>query len=191
MRTHTITWAVTALLVGLAITAAPTVAAGQGLAPQTPVANQGTSTSASADLAIVPLRIEVTLSRYDGEKRIESLPFALSVNASGNETTLSVANRIQAPMLLDGKEASYNIGTIMAARATALQGGRFDVSLTVNDTSAVVAKDSTRGSAPILRSFSASNHLILRDGQRAQLASARDKMSGEVTNVDVTLNVVK
>jgi hypothetical protein len=33
--------------------------------------------------------------------------------------------------------------------------------------------------------------MILKDGQSAQFTAATDKINGEVTRVDVTLNVVK
>jgi hypothetical protein len=49
----------------------------------------------------------------------------------------------------------------------------------------------TLNEVPIIRNFTSTNELTLRDGQSAQFTAATDRISGEVTRVDVTLNVVK
>jgi hypothetical protein len=44
---------------------------------------------------------------------------------------------------------------------------------------------------PTLRTFSATNTLILKDGQTAQFTAAADKTTGEVVRVDITMKVEK
>jgi hypothetical protein len=44
---------------------------------------------------------------------------------------------------------------------------------------------------PMFRSFNSSVRLLLRDGQTTQYASATDPVIGELTKIDVTLNVLK
>lgn len=44
---------------------------------------------------------------------------------------------------------------------------------------------------PTFRTFTSSQTLILKDGQTTQFTTATDRVSGEVTKVDVTLTVVK
>jgi hypothetical protein len=46
-------------------------------------------------------------------------------------------------------------------------------------------------SHPSFRSFHAAFDLLLRDGQSAQYATATDPVNGEVTKLDLTMNVVK
>jgi len=43
----------------------------------------------------------------------------------------------------------------------------------------------------MLRSFNSSFQVLLRDGQTNQYTSATDPVTGEVTKIDVTLNVLK
>jgi len=65
--------------------------------------------------------------------------------------------------------------------------------LTIEDSS--VYSDLPAGSKspdhPSFRTFKATNSLVLRDGQTAQFTMATDKLTGEVTKVDVTLTVSK
>jgi hypothetical protein len=67
--------------------------------------------------------------------------------------------------------------------------------MTVTDSS--VQLDSTeRGKAlasnvPMFRSFDSSFQVLLRDGQTTQYTTATDPVSGEMTKIDVTLNVLK
>ena len=46
-------------------------------------------------------------------------------------------------------------------------------------------------SLPVIRSFRASNNVVLRDGQTRQFTAAADRITGEVVKVDVTLRVAK
>jgi hypothetical protein len=103
----------------------------------------------------------------------------------------------------DGKAAatksySYrNVGTNIDCLATALGGGIFRLTITVEDSSihldpaqkpaaAQVATD-----IPSFRSFNSSFTILLKDGQTTQYTSATDPVSGEVMRIDVTLNVMK
>jgi hypothetical protein len=79
--------------------------------------------------------------------------------------------------------------------ATPLNDGRFQVSLTIEDSSVYAdAREtgmlSTNG-APVFRTFRSTNTLVLRDGQSRQVTTATDRVSGEVIRAEVTLTVVK
>jgi hypothetical protein len=82
-----------------------------------------------------------------------------------------------------------NVGTNMACGANQLEDGRFRLFLTVNDSSVMSSKDAS--GYPSFQSFTTQNYLILRDGQTAQYIAATDKVTGEVTKVDVTVTVLK
>jgi hypothetical protein len=46
-------------------------------------------------------------------------------------------------------------------------------------------------SLPVIRSFRASNNVVLKDGQTRQFTAAADRITGEVVKVDVTLKVAR
>lgn len=151
------------------------------------------------------LKVQVVISRYQGEKKISSQPYTLSVAANGPRATLRMGTQVPVPSGPvsagpDGKTppALYNyrsVGTSIECTARALDDGRYRLELTVDDSSVVAddpgAQPLTRG-APQFRSFQISGETaVLRDGQSTQLTTAAEKISGEVAKVDVTLNVVK
>jgi hypothetical protein len=174
---------------------------------------QDKSTSASAKAAstapaptaaapTVPLRIQVVISRYEGDKKISSLPYVLSVTA-GRTATLRMGTKVPVestsytPIATGGAGVnpltSYtysDVGTNIDCGTTALDDGRFKLELTVEDSS---VEDQARGAIdrPSFRSFRGQNSLVLKDGQTTQFTTAVDKVSGVVTKVDVLLTVVK
>jgi hypothetical protein len=151
-----------------------------------------------------PIQLQVVVSRYQGEKKISSLPYLLSVNPDGRKTSLRMGAEVPialpaAPASARGEKpvpaSSYNyraIGTNIDCAATAAAGNQFRLTLDIEDSS-VYPDDQPRAvkGVPMFRSFKLSNTLLLRDGQSTQLTSAADKISGEVLKIDVTLTVVK
>jgi len=168
-------------------------------------------------LDYVPLRVQVVIARYQGDKKLSSMPYTLSVNASPNSSPgtanlrmgakIPVAMTAFTPIKVEGKEAkdlptggtpvSYNyqdVGTNIDCFATAMDGGRFRLLLVVDDTSVYgdeTVKKTTEPQTPSFRSFKATDQMILKDGQTQQFTAAVDKISGEVTRVEVTVTVVK
>jgi hypothetical protein len=160
------------------------------------------STAPTAAAPTVPLRIQVVISRYEGDKKISSLPYVLSVTA-GRTATLRMGTKVPVestsytPIATGGAGVnpltSYtysDVGTNIDCGTTALDDGRFKLELTVEDSS---VEDQARGAIdrPSFRSFRGQNSLVLKDGQTAQFTTAVDKVSGVVTKVDVLLTVVK
>ena len=155
-----------------------------------------------------PLKLVVVISRYQGEKKVSSLPYTLSVNAPGapqsNHANLRMGAKIpvmtMAMPVLDGKQMAggpvqyQDVGTNIDCDATTLEDGRYRLSLSVEDTSiypdAVADKGVVPGN-PSFRSFRATDSMVLKDGGTAQFTTATDKVSGEIVKVDVTLTVVK
>lgn len=169
---------------------------------------QGAGPSADA----TPLKVQIVLSRYQGEKRVSSMPYALSVNVLGNPHnsndrpsgvgTLRMGSKIPIKMMIGpvvegqkmpaaGPVMYQDVGTNIDCRTYALGDGRFAIEITVDDTSVYADESGKTPDQPSFRSFRATNSMILRDGQSGQFTSAVDKVSGEVTRVDVTLTVVK
>ena len=153
-----------------------------------------------------PIQVQVVVSRYQGEKKVSSLPYSLSVNTDSRKTSLRMGAEVPIPITIQpatpargekpaSPTTSYNyrsIGTNIDCSAAAAAGSQFRLTLEIEDSS-VYPDDQSRTpkGVPLFRSFKLSNTLLLKDGQSAQLTSAADKISGEVLKVDVTLTVVK
>ncbi len=154
--------------------------------------------------ALVPLKIQLVISRTAGEKKISSLPYTLWVTANGRgETNLRMGVEVPVPQRVTSKEGepaaqSYNyrpVGTNIDCSAVTVPDGWFNVTITLNDSaiqfdSKEVARQGATG-LPSFRNFTSRFSILLKDGQTAQYTSATDPVSGEVLKVDVTLNVLK
>ena len=159
-----------------------------------------------AAAAVTPVRISVVVSRFQGEKKLSSLPYTLSVNA-GSRGTLRMGAKVPVNMMMtanmpkdfpQGGPVQYqDVGTSIDCSVSAAQDdGRFRVEITIDDSSVYGdAPNPTDNKPPpgnpSFRSFRASDSMVLRDGQTSQFTTATDKVSGEIVKVDVTLNVVK
>ena len=165
------------------------------------------------DKPIIPLQVQIVISRYQGERKISSLPYTLVVNANLNKTSLRLGSQVPivstsyTPTAPDNKDAkpaplqSYQykqIGTNIDCTARTLPDGRFQLDLAVDDQSVYSDDRSTKAPAgvtiaaiPSFLSFTSTNTVILKDGQSMQYTTATDKVTGEVTKLDVTLTVVK
>jgi len=157
---------------------------------------QGQQPSTRQEKPLTPLKVVVTISRWDGTKQTSNLPFTMWVNSNdGPPTTLNMSQRFAyAAGKTDKGEASYgyqNVGTTLTCTSSTQEDGRFRVQLTINDTSIAPGNQKDAAGAPNFLSFSSTNYLLLRDGQSAQYTAATDKVSGEVTKVDVTISVLK
>ena len=163
-----------------------------------------------AAVTITPVKLQIVISRYQGEKRVSSMPYNLSINARDDNApgpshaSLRMGAKVPVVMMAmanvpkdapQGGPIQYqDVGTNIDCDATMLADGRFRVQITVDDTS-VFPDDqptsaATKGS-PSFRSFRASDAMILKDGQTSQFTTATDKVSSETVRVDVTLTVVK
>ncbi len=149
---------------------------------------------------LTPLRLVVTISRYEAEKRVSSHPYTIWLNTNDGQTTrLTTGQQVPIPTTVFSsgpgsagpmRSVNYqNIGTNISARATQTGDGRFRVSLDVEDSSVVPAKDSD--GFPTLKSLKTTNLLLLTDGQNAEFLAASDKVTGEVTRIAVTVTVLK
>jgi hypothetical protein len=150
----------------------------------------------------VPLRIQLVLSRYQGDKKLSSVPYVLIVTSNEPRTSLRMGVSIPIPTG-GGAAGGYNyrdVGTNIDCSASTAADGAYKVWLTVSDSS-VYFSDRDRlapgqvpvniASPPSLRSFTSNFTILLRDGQTAQYTSATDQVSGEQLKIDATLNVLK
>jgi hypothetical protein len=160
-----------------------------------------------------PLKVQLTLTRLTGEKKISSVPYMVGVLTNAEKTSLRLGVQVPVIQTVFGAktdaataipQSSYtyrNVGTNIDCQAQDIGNGSFRLSITVEDSAIHV--DGPAGSAedrqhtarvrdvPAFRSFYASFSTVLRDGQTMQYASATDPVSGEVMRIDVGLSLAK
>ena len=195
----------------IAITLAATLSAQNPPTPIPPPVEQPAQpiprAASVAKAPAIPLEVQVVLARYQGEKRISSMPYVLAVNANGAVASLNMGADVAVPSTTftpAGSGAtpsplvSFNyrsVGTSITCNATTTsEDGRFEVVLGVDDNSVYVKEENPPpglAGMPSFRSFRSRNTLLLRDGQTRQYTAATDRVSGETIRIDVTLKVVK
>jgi hypothetical protein len=201
---RSMTMARAAAVAGVLATSLPATMAAQQSTPQAP------------QKPIVPAKVEVVLTRYDGDKKTSSLPFSLYVNINesrgGSPQTLDYASRTSVRMGVDVPVGSVtststqgvtttkpdyrNVGTNIDCGGVTTDDGRFKLSLSITDSSIFTNDQTGRGvpraaDSSAFRQFSTSNTVTVKEGQTMQFAMATDKITGEVLKVDVTLTVLK
>jgi glucose/arabinose dehydrogenase len=200
----------TALIV--AALAMPVVAAAQETKPAaTPAAQEVKPTPAPSPApAQTALKVQLVLSRYQGEKKISSVPYSLTVISAREPTRLRMSVQVPVPSTTFGGNnspiVSYtlkDVGTNIDCWAeNGQERGVYRLNMTVSDTSAIPASSLSfvkagegqqRGELPVFvfRNFTSTFNVLLRDGQTGQFTSATDPVSGEVLKIDATLNVLK
>jgi Flp pilus assembly secretin CpaC len=185
---RTIIWMAAGLLCGVAAMAQDS----KDAAPK-PVALRGETVNA------IPLRLNILLTRQQGEKKVSSRPYSMLLHApsspADNRVELFVG--AQVPFLAGGTEqpatlSFKNAGVSLRADAGILPDGRYRLAVKFDDSSVVAPDGATAGAVgPVIRVFTASTNLFLRDGESASFASAIDPLTGESVKADVTLNVLK
>jgi hypothetical protein len=153
------------------------------------------------------LRVQLLISRFQGEKKIGSLPYAFTVTAgSGNHARMRMGVDTPVPYSVQEEVGGVkkwvpggfnykNVGTNIDCSARDLGDGRYLLNISVENSSALADADRSAGvattGAPLFRRFESSLDPVLRDGQTIQTVAATDSVSGEVVKIDVTLNVMK
>lgn len=152
--------------------------------------------------ALTTLRVQVVLSRYDGDKKISSMPYTLMVIAGGGRDT-RLGMGVQVPLQTIANNtvtiAYKDVGTDIICRVNEPSENRFEFMLTIQQSALYVAETGAKGTServsiggnPILRSFDSFFTFLLRDGETKQLATATDPVNGNILKVDVTANVMK
>ena len=154
--------------------------------------------------AIVPLKVTVVFSEYDGERKLSSLPYTLFLKASEEHRDYfgKVRMGVRVPIWIGGKDSGVqyqDIGSNIDCTAHLVGDNRFLLDLGLERSSVYSPKDDHSSDQrpdeqphqPLVRQFRANLALMLRDGQTTQSTMATDPLNGHTTRVEVTLNVVK
>jgi len=160
------------------------------------------------------LRVQVVISRFQGEKKLASLPYAFTVTVNGRPVRMRMG--IDTPVAVataaseSGKPMTTsfqyrNVGTNIDCSARDAGDGRYGLMLTVENSSALALEKGPSGGislggplvdanptgSPLFRRFDTNIDPVMRDGQTIQTIASTDPVTGEVVKIDVTLNVVK
>jgi hypothetical protein len=156
---------------------------------------------------VTPIRVQVILAEYDGEKKISSLPYTLLLNAErprGGKASIRMGLRV--PVVVSGaengpKQFQYqDLGTNLDGWAGKTDDGGFDLHLAVERSlvysptlqkSMGVDGTAILSTQPVIQQFKTEFDAPMRDGQTLQSTLATDPVSGRVTKVEVTVNKVK
>jgi hypothetical protein len=149
--------------------------------------------------AAVGLKVDLLISRHDGERRISAVPYTLFVVPNSRQARVRLG--IDVPIAVKDGEVRYrNVGTNVDCQAVWVGPGQYRLEVVVEQSSLYSPETSRKavgpgaspavGEQPVFRSFSSAIVLVLADGQSVQ-SLATDPVSGEVLKVDVTLSRVK
>ena len=158
-----------------------------------------------------PLKVQVVIARFQGEKKIASAPYMLAItanNASRELARLRIGTEVPIATPPSGSSADGKtptpagiqyrpVGTNIDCTVRRVDDTSFEVQLTIEQSSVVDDEQQkfqtprAVPNAPAFRSFRFTNSAVLRDGQTTQFTNAADALTGEVVRIDVTLNVVK
>jgi hypothetical protein len=149
------------------------------------------------------LRVQVVISRFQGEKKVASLPYTLSVTVEGRpvrmrmgvDTPVAVATAAADAAKPMTTSLQYrNVGTNIDCNARDAGEGRYHLFLSVENSSAYLGgplADANATGSPLFRRFDTNIDPVMRDGQSIQTIASTDPVTGEVVKIDVTLNVVR
>lgn len=165
---------------------------------------------ANATPANIPhLRVDILLTEYAGDKKVNSLPYALHVGASdfvhglhADEANLRMGVRVPfAAGPLTGPSTQYeyqNIGTNIDVQAFEIDAGTYRLQCNVErtavsspDQEANLQQGRNLASLPVLSNFSSKFELSLHDGESGEGLSATDPFNGHMMKIEVTIHVVK
>ena len=154
------------------------------------------------------VRVQITFTEYDGEKKIKSLPYALLLQARNDVPGTKIRMGSRVPVYTGGEHGSMqylDVGTNIDCRASVTQDSRYRLSMSLErswvegDVFVPVQKPagSTNDPAvgqfaqPIIRQFRSENNVTMRDGQTIETNFATDPVSGKVIKLEVSINVAK
>jgi len=156
------------------------------------------------------LKVQVTITETDGEKKVVNLPYSYYLRAGEGGpaaawTKLRLGNRIPVYVGKENAMQYLDVGTSIDSRAYSSENGRFDITLNLERSwvEGDVLVSMERASAqttdarvgpfhePIIRQFKTELTLTMRDGQTTQSTQAADPLSGKIMSITVTINVVK
>jgi hypothetical protein len=153
----------------------------------------------------IPVKVQVVFSEYDGDKKVKSLPYSISLNAMRTPDTfnpwtkLRIGNRVP-----NGQMQYLEVGTNIDSRVIRNDDGRYALQLNVerswfNSSIGVPQKSTSETSEttpsqfkdPIIQQFKSELNITVREGEIVESTLATDPLSGKVTKIQVSVSAVK
>lgn len=178
-----------------------------------PVLAQGTT----PPLASQPAQLDITLTRYQGDKKIGTAPFVVMLNAARNVPYTTVESGLDIPIGTSNSdttqtsgaqgnspravrtqkvETTYRtVGTRISCSVSRADESTYVVYLDVRD-SRVLERDIARRvsaatTANLFRTLSHTSSLQMKEGETKLFAVLADQASGETVKIDVKLTILK
>ena len=143
------------------------------------------------------IKLQVVLSRYDGDKKLSSLPYTLSL-VPGQPGNIRAGAEIAVPTTTMGGDkamVSYTmqqVGSQIDATVTPTSDGKYNLKLSVTDRSVVTGAQAAQGGMPNVPSFRnmvSTSQAIMSGGETMQFTASSDRAANETFRIDVTLTV--
>ena len=139
-------------------------------------------------------RLQVVLSRFNGDKRVANQPYVVVTVANGSRKLLRVGAEVPigsgAGAGTKENPGYKSVGTNIRADVTLYDDGRYLVNVNV-ESSSPYADAQEKAGRPAFRNFNLDGAAYLKDGQTAEIATATDNITGEVIKMEVTVTSVK
>ena len=170
------------------------------LLPQLAIAALAQQKPPDPDKRVV--KVQVVLSRYEGDRKTSSLPFTMLATADGGLAQIRTGSQVPivsgtAAPNADKLNFQYiDVGTNVDLTVKTTENGRFNVILNFQDRSAMdkvplAGSVSNPITAPVLRNVQYTSSVLLKDGESKQFVSASDRGSADIIKIDVTVSVEK
>lgn len=139
------------------------------------------------------MRCAVVLSRFQGEKKVTSLPYELLVSAGQPaippQGAPRVSLRVGVEMWLANQSTRF-VGTSIDCAVVDGPGGAYGVYLNLEDSALTPSGDGRVGPQGV-RTYRVTNVLTVTEGRPLQFSVGTDQFSGETTRAEVTVTAVK
>ena len=138
-------------------------------------------------------RVQIVVSRYNGEKRVASQPYELVTVANGMRKMIRIGAEVPVAggMPADKAGTPYkSIGTNIFCELTSQEDGRFLVSLNISSSS-LYPDEKKQDERPAFRTYQLEGMAYLRDGQTAEIATVTDTLTGDVIKAEITVRAIK
>jgi hypothetical protein len=145
------------------------------------------------------LRVQLVITRFQGEKKLASLPYSFVATTGDSRARMRMGVDTPIPTTSTSSETGKattsfqykNVGTNIDCVALDRGEGLYQLRIAVENSSALTGPGASVEGAPLFRRFETNLDPVMRDGQSVQTVAATDPVTGEVVKIDVTLNVVK
>jgi len=157
------------------------------------------------------LRVQIVLSRLQGERKIASVPYTMLLTSDARKARLRMGVEVPVPVATlakaehaDAPVTSFqyrNVGTNIDCWVEDRRDGLYQLVLNIESSSIFSSAEArpTVGlneaalpaNQPLFRTFNVGLNPTLRDGQTVQAVASTDPVTGEVVRIDVTMSVVR